>query len=131
MASYAHIGRGWAFPLRPTNGRLQFVDEEQSVDQGIELVLRTALGERVMRPQFGAGLRDHVFQPNTPSTQRSIENEVRSALVRWEPRIDLEEVRAYSSPTEANLLLLEINYRLRRNNAAHNRVFPFYLTEAG
>jgi phage baseplate assembly protein W len=124
-----HLGVGWAFPIRPVGGRLQFVRYEEDVVQSINLILETARRERVMRPDFGGGLRDYVFASNSPQTQRAIEAEVRRALVEHEQRIDVESVRAASSPDTPNLLLIEIDYVVRSNNSTFNLVFPFYLTE--
>jgi phage baseplate assembly protein W len=124
-----HLGVGWAFPIRPVGGRLQFVRYEEDVVQSINLILETARRERVMRPDFGGGLRDYVFASNSPQTQRAIEAEVRRALVEHEQRIDVESVHASSSPDTPNLLLIEIDYVVRSNNSTFNLVFPFYLTE--
>jgi uncharacterized protein len=124
-----HLGVGWAFPIRPVDGRLQFVRHEEDVAQAINLILETARRERVMRPDFGGGLRDQVFASNSPQTQRAIEAEVRRALVEHEQRIDVESVRAAASPDTPNLLLIEIDYVVRSNNSTFNLVFPFYLTE--
>jgi phage baseplate assembly protein W len=124
-----HLGVGWAFPIRPVGGRLQFVRYEEDVVQSINLILETARRERVMRPDFGGGLRDYVFASNSPQTQRAVEAEVRRALVEHEQRIDVESVSATASPDTPNLLLIEIDYVVRSNNSTFNLVFPFYLTE--
>lgn len=124
-----HLGVGWAFPIRPVGGRLQFVRYEDDVVQSINLILETARRERVMWPDFGGGLRDYVFASNGPQTQRAIEAEVRRALVEHEQRIDVESVSASASPDTPNLLLIEIDYVVRSNNSTFNLVFPFYLTE--
>jgi phage baseplate assembly protein W len=124
-----HLGVGWAFPIRPVGGRLQFVRYEEDVVQSINLILETARRERIMRPDFGGGLRDYVFASNGPQTQRAIEAEVRRALVEHEQRIDVESVHATASPDTPNLLLIEIDYVVRSNNSTFNLVFPFYLTE--
>ena len=125
-----HLGVGWAFPVKPVNGRLAWAKYEEDVEQAIEIILRTSPGERVMLPAFGAGLRDFVFAGNSPPTHRRVEDAVRRALVEYEPRIDVEQVRASASADEPNLMEVEIDYVVRRTNAAFNRVFPFYLNEA-
>ena len=125
-----HLGVGWRFPIRPLDGKLQFIRYEDDVEQAIGIVLETARRERVMRPSFGGGLRDWVFASNSPQTQRAVEAEVRRALVEHEPRIDLESVRASASPDTPNLMLIEIDYVVKRTSAFYNRVYPFYLTQA-
>lgn len=125
-----HLGRGWAFPVRVVAGRLQYASEVEDIEQAIEIILRTAPGERVMLPGFGAGLQQFLFAPNSPVTHRRVEDVVRTALVSHEHRIVVERVVARASTREANLMEIEIDYVVRRTNSAYNRVFPFYLNEA-
>ena len=80
-----------------------------------------------MLPEFGAGLDEHLFAPNGPATHRMVENLVRRALIDWEPRITVENVTAAQSTDDPAVLLIEIDYRVRRSNAFYNRVYPFYL----
>lgn len=124
-----HLGVGWAFPVRPVDGRLTYARHEEDIEQAIAIVLETARRERVMRPEFGCDLRTFVFDPNSPVTHRAIEDEVRRALAAWEPRIDLQAVRAYGEAGRAHVVMIEIDYVVRRNNAAVNLVYPFYLRE--
>jgi phage baseplate assembly protein W len=124
-----HLGVGWAFPVRPVGGRLRYARYEEDVEQAIGIILETNRQERVMRPAFGAGLRAHVFDPNSPAVHRVVEDEVRRALGDWEPRIEVEGVRAYPDVERANVLLVEIDYRVRRTNSLVNLVYPFYLAE--
>ncbi len=129
--SKAHLGRGWPFPVKPANGRLTYVQHEEDIEQAIRIILLTARGERLMLPQFGAGLRNFVFEPNSPATHRAIEESVRTALVDWEPRIDLERVEVTGDNDHPNLLLIHVDYLVRATNAFYNRVYPFYLVEGG
>src|SRR5262245_10215245 len=124
-----HLGVGWAFPVRPVAGRLQYARYEDDVEQAIGIILETTRRERVMRPEFGAGLRSFVFDPQSPVTHRLVEGEVRRALLAWEPRITVENVRAYPDVERHNVMLVEIDYVVRRTNAFYNLVYPFYLTE--
>jgi phage baseplate assembly protein W len=126
-----HLGVGWAFPVRPTGGRLAYVRYEDDIEQAIDIILRTSPGERVMNAAFGAGMRGFVFAPNTASTHRRVETTVRRALVDFEPRITVENVAARAADDEPNLMEIEIDYVVRRSNAFFNRVYPFYLNEAG
>lgn len=124
------IGRGWAFPIRPgTSGRLAWVDGEDSVRQSIWLILSTAAGERQMLPEFGCGIHDLVFEANTAALRGLVSQRARDALVRWEPRIDVLDVRVETPPASKNHLLIRVDYRLRRNNAFFNLVYPFFLNE--
>lgn len=125
----AHLGRGLAFPVKPVKGRLRFARHEEDVEQAVEIILRTNRGERAMLPHFGAGVRNYVFEPNSPATHRAIEEAVRKGLVDWEPRIDLEDVRAIPDPADPGLLLIHVDYVVRATNTFYNRVFPFHLLE--
>lgn len=125
------LGSGWKFPLQVTaGGKIAQVRHEQRVEESIYLILSTARGERVMLPDFGCGIHDLVFAPNDDVTRAQIVHNVRQALVRYEPRVDLLEVAADTTPGEPNRLLIRINYRIRANNAIGNLVYPFFLDEA-
>ena len=125
----AHLGVGWTFPPKPVNGRLTYARHEDDIEQAIQIILLTARRERLMLPQFGAGLRDYVFEHNSTATHRAIENSVRTALVDWEPRIDLEKVKVEPDGENENLLLVHVDYVVRSTNTFYNRVYPFYLYE--
>jgi len=124
------LGKGWKFPIR-VNGRggLSYVSGEQSVAEAIWLILSTPPNSRVMEPEFGCAIHKAVFAPNTPHTRAMIAQNVERALLRWEPRIDVLGVRTQSHPETTNLLLIEVDYRIRANNALHNLVYPFYINE--
>jgi hypothetical protein len=82
-----------------------------------------------MRPDFGAGLVTFVFEPVNATTMSLIETRVRESLIDWEPRIDLERVGVVQDDEQANLLLIDVHYRVRATNARANLVYPFYLEE--
>lgn len=125
------LGQGWGFPVRPdpATGALPWAAGEEKVRQSMWLVLGTAPGERQMRPDFGCGVHELVFQANTVVLHGMVVERVRTALVRWEPRIDVLDVSVEAPPDAGNVLLVRIGYRLRANNAAGNLVYPFYLDE--
>jgi phage baseplate assembly protein W len=124
-----HLGVGWAFPVRPVEGRLTYARYEDDIEQAIEIILRTDPYERVMKPAFGAGLRRFLFAANSPVTHRRVEEAVRRALIDQEPRITVERVAARADEGEPTLMEIDIDYVVRRSNAFYNRVFPFYLNE--
>lgn len=124
------IGQGWAFPVRVNaRGDLDWSSGAQSIEQAIWLILATPRRSRVMEPEFGCGLHDYVFAPNNANTRAVITAEVRSALIRWEPRIDVLAVKAEPQIDAPNTLLIEADYRIRSNNAVRNIVYPFFLNE--
>lgn len=124
------LGTGWAFPVETdARGSVRTADAEDDIRDAIRLVLGTAKGERVMRPEFGCAIHDHVFSAATPATLNLIESSVREALVQWEPRIDVEAVDARTDDAEPNVVRIEIEYRVRTTNSLSNMVYPFYITE--
>ena len=124
------LGTGWAFPLgyEPAQGIRLSDDGATLIRQSIGLILGTAPGERVMRPDFGCGIHDIVFDVNDIGTAGRVSRSVREALARWEPRIDVLDVYAAPDPEDRRRLLIEINYQVRSTNSRFNLVYPFYLT---
>lgn len=128
------LGRGLGFPIRlkPT-GLLKPVEfepaeYEESVRQSILIILGTAKGERVMRPDFGCGIYDLVFEMKTASTAGKISQAVQEALLKFEPRIDVVEVEVTpQSDQYGEQLLISIDYQVRATNNVFNLVYPFYL----
>lgn len=127
----AFLGIGWAFPVQaePASGDVTVAVYEEDVRQAVRLILETELGERVMRPDFGAGLRSLVFEPLNTTTMALVRHRVEQALITWEPRIDVQEVRVTTDPAARNRLDVQIGYRVRAINTFYNLVFPFYLRE--
>lgn len=124
------LGIGWAFPSQiDADGTIAEAVYEEDIHQAIRIILGTNPGERVMRPDFGAGLNAFVFETVNTTIMERLKNRVREALIDWEPRIDVEGVKIRSAPSERNKLLVDINYRIRATNALHNLVYPFYLQE--
>ena len=124
------LGVGWKFPLQVTpNGKIAQARYEQRIEESIYLILSTAKGERVMLLDFGCGIHDLVFAPNNAATLSVVAQNVRQALVTYEPRIDVLDINVETTPETPNLLLIRIDYRLRANNALGNLVYPFYINE--
>jgi uncharacterized protein len=127
MSSF--LGTGWAFPIGvdPSGGAALAADEED-IRQSIRIILGTTPGERVMRPDFGAGLYALVFEPINTTTMALAKHHVEQALIRWEPRIDSITVEV-AADRPLGRLLIEITYRVRASNVFYNLVYPFYLME--
>jgi hypothetical protein len=126
----AFRGSGLAFPLAvDPQGRLATASDDAKIEQSVWLILSTAKKERLMRPDYGCGIHDLVFAPNSPQSIGQIVDQLRRALVAQEPRIDVLDVTGEAPPGEPNLLLLRIDYRIRENNALANMVYPFFVTE--
>jgi uncharacterized protein len=122
-----HLGTGLSFPLQVNvQGGLKQSSEAQKVKESIWLILRTDLGERVYRPDFGCRLTELAFAPLNNDTLLRIRIYVQEALQIWEPRIDIDEIRA--DPDSANgRVNIAINYRLKSYPDLYSFVYPFYL----
>jgi phage baseplate assembly protein W len=122
------IGAGWAFPLRTdATGSIALVTEDREIAEAIRLVLATAPGERPMRPEFGSRLGEYVFAPANATTAGQLAYEVRAALERWEPRINVGDVDIGFDAAESGILHINVNYQIRGKNDPRNLVFPFYV----
>ena len=130
MTGHPFIGKGWRFPVKVTaRGQLAWSEGPDRIRDAIWLVVNTAIGERVMLPEFGAGVTDYVFRPNSPATRMALTQAIREALVRWEPRIELDAVRVDEVPGEPSQVMASVQYRIRATNELFNMVLPFFLTE--
>jgi phage baseplate assembly protein W len=123
------LGAGWAFPIGIDSDTrdISIAAYEESVLQSIHIILGTAKGERLMRPDFGCGIEDLVFSVHDTATKTRIADEVRDALLRWETRIDVLNVDVHSGE-DGETLWIAIEYRIRATNTAFNLVYPFYVS---
>jgi len=124
------LGVGTAFPpqLDPATQGFVRAEYEESVRQSILLILGTAPGERLMRPEFGCGIHDLVFENLSFGTLGRVQQTVDEALLRLEPRIDVTGIDVRPGG-DGNVLLIHIQYQVRATNNAFNLVYPFYLQQ--
>ena len=127
--SRSFLGKGWRYPvIIDRTGGVATSQLDELVRESILIILGTAPGERVMRPDFGCDIHELLFAPNNINTAGLAAHYVIEALEKWEPRI--EDVRAEANPSddEPNKLLIDISYKVRgANNVKRNLVYPFYL----
>lgn len=120
-------GRGWSFPLRlDGSGAFALSGGDQELDEAIRLILGTAYGERPMRPEYGCGIHDLVFDTVDAGLAGRVAAEVRASLTRWEPRVDVVDVDAGPDPDRPHVLRIAVSYRVKATNDRRNLVFPFY-----
>ncbi|ELY91715.1 GPW/gp25 family protein [Natrialba hulunbeirensis JCM 10989] len=124
------LGTGWQHPVTSDHrGDIELSSADDDIQEAIRIILGTAKGERIMRPEFGCEIHDHVYSAASPATLNLIESSVREALVRWEPRIDIVDVDARTATDDPNRILIEIEYHVRSTNSLSNMVYPFHITE--
>ena len=124
------IGTGWSFPpaFDPASGRVEMRTGIADIEESLRIIFTTRLGERVMQPQFGAALDQHLFDPMNSSRLSYLEDQIKRAILYHEPRIDAENISV--APDEAEgLLMIAIGYKVRGANSRFNFVYPYYLEE--
>src|SRR5437763_943399 len=108
------LGEGWGFPVEITSsGQISTVAYEEDIRQAILIILSTEKGERVMRPDFGAGLRSLTFEPINTSTLSLVKHRVEEALITWEPRIEVRQITVTTDRQQPGLLMVDIRYLVR------------------
>jgi phage baseplate assembly protein W len=123
------LGKGWKFPVQVDGtGRIALSRFEDDIREAVRIILLTAVGERVMRPEFGTGLHTFVFETMSVTNIGTIQAAVQNALIQWEPRIELLSVSVEADPGEVGKLLINIDYEVRATNTRFNLVFPFYVS---
>ena len=125
------LGSGLAFPLQVDRaGGIALARGHDDIQQALELILGTAPGERPMRPEFGCGVHDFVFDTIDAETIGRMDTEIRYALDRWEPRVEVEKVDFDLDGVQRGELRITIGYRIRATNHKRNLVYPFYVIPA-
>lgn len=102
-----------SFPPRVgADGRLAWSEGEENVRESIRVILMTEPSERLLREEFGCGLRRFLFEPNTVTTRTLIREQVVATIRRWEPRVAVEEVTVEPDADDARLIGIQIHFRL-------------------
>ena len=124
------LGNGWQFPVTTDRrDEIALSMGEDDIHESIRIIIGTAKGERVMRPDFGCGIHEYVFATIDETTRNLVASTVREALVEWEPRIEVLNVDVSVAELDAGRLLIGVDYRVRSTNTEFNLVYPFYLEE--
>lgn len=110
------LGTGWRFPPVPVAGQFELRFGASLVRQSILVILATERGERLMRPDFGCGLRRYVMEPNNPTTRAAIARDVTAAIDRWEPRVRLDTVDVLTTD-DPGVVTVAIGYTLIRDQS--------------
>lgn len=124
------IGRGWSFPpaFSKREAGVSMSTGIRDIEESLGIIFTTVLGERVMNPLFGCSLEDSVFEVMNTSRIAYIENQVRTAILYHEPRIDADQVTV-EPDQNAGILLIGVAYKVRGSNSRFNFVYPYYLQE--
>ena len=121
------IGVGWSFPPGiDGRGGVALSARTEEIEESIEIILSTPLGQRVMRPLFGCRIHDLLFAPVNSSTIAAAIQYVEEALGYWEPRIEVIEVNASPDPEVPECLLIYLTYKIKATHDERALVYPFY-----
>lgn len=127
----AYLGTGWSFP--PTFDRearrTRLVSAEEDINQSLQILLSTSLGERVMQPSYGCDLSDLLFEALTPTVASGIKERVRTAILYHEPRIRVNRLDLSLDDQLQGVVLIEVDYIVISTNSRFNSVYPFYIQE--
>ncbi len=127
-AGASFVGRGFSFPMGvDRDGGLRLTRGPEDLDTSMRVILSTAPGERLMRPQFGCRIWELHFEPVNFNTLGLMDQAVRDALAQWEPRVEVTEVQCDPDPRDPYLVHIHIAYKIRATNDRRNLVYPFYV----
>ena len=122
------VGAGIAWPLHvDQTGSIAMSAGADGIASALRMILSTAPGERTMRPQFGCRIWQLLFEPINANTMGLMSDAVREAVSRWEPRIELDDVRVEPDQTADGKVVIHLDYRVKTTNDRRNLVFPFYV----
>jgi phage baseplate assembly protein W len=126
------FGKGWSFPpsFNKTAGLVNMVESVEDINQSLHILLSTITGERIMQPKYGCDMNEFVFEPVTTTLRTVMTDKIKTALLIYEPRIEVEKVEIDSEGELEGKVLINVHYKVRTTNSRYNYVFPFYKAEA-
>ncbi len=130
MATLDFVGTGWSFPptFNRQNQTVEMVSGIQDINESLHILLSTTIGERVMQPLYGCNLRQFLFEPTNTSIEAHIKKIVQDAILYFEPRIRLEQIRL-DTDSEEGRIEITVEYTIKASNSRSNFVYPFYIRE--
>jgi uncharacterized protein len=123
------LGTGWSFPPAFTKEGVILVSEYKDISESLYILLSTTPGERIMRPEYGCDLKRLIFEGITASSVGYVKETIRRAILFFEPRIDVEEIKISDADSQKGGVEILITYHVRGTNSRTNMVFPYYLNE--
>jgi phage baseplate assembly protein W len=130
MGNELFLGTGWAFPPAFVKGHaVQMVSGEEDIEQSLEILLSTTPGERIFNFEYGCNIRQWMFEDMDLSVKTLIADEIRHAILYFEPRIDVEKIAVEVKDAQEGILWINLEYRVRQTNSRSNKTYPFYFKE--
>lgn len=127
MSDQGFVGFGFAYPMGVDDqGGMAMVTGTANVERSIRLIIGTAYGERPMRPEFGCGIHDLIFDLASPELITQIQLQVKASLRRWETRAEIISVTA-SFDDDRTTIQIQVTYRIKGSYDPRNLLVPFYV----
>lgn len=123
------LGRGWSFPPNFHPAGVAMTAGVEDIERSLDILLTTRLRERVLSPDYGSDLEENLFEPVDTRLLTRVREQVKTAILYHEPRIELIDVTAEEPSESPGVLLIEVQFRVRATNSRRNYVFPFYQNE--
>ncbi len=125
-----YLGKGWAFPPAfIKNIGVEMAEAEEDIRQSLQILFSTTPGERIFRFDYGCNIRQWVFEEMKLSIKTLITDEIKRAILYYEPRIDVEKINVEIKDPSEGILWIDLDYRIRQTNNRSNMVYPFYFKE--
>jgi phage baseplate assembly protein W len=125
------LGTGWSFP--PTfdalSGTVLMTSDEADIQLSLQILLATRKGERVMVPDYGCNLNEMLFEPINTTFKTYISEMIKTSILYYEPRIDLNSVQIDDSQAASGFIYISLNYTVRTTNSRFNFVYPYFINE--
>lgn len=125
------LGKGWSFPPSFNTGLagVEMTEKNEDIQKSLEILLTTTVGERVMQPTYGCNMFEMVFESLDTTTKTLIKDKIKTAILYFEPRIDVTDITMNNTNDLEGIVLIEIEYEVRATNTRFNFVFPYYINE--
>jgi phage baseplate assembly protein W len=127
--SNSFLGTGWGFPPTFDSNSVIMTSDEADIQQSIQILLATRKGERVMVPDYGCNLNEMLFEPITTSFKTYISEMIRTSILYYESRIDLNSVTIDDTQAASGYIYISLVYTVRTTNSRFNFVYPYYINE--
>jgi phage baseplate assembly protein W len=125
------LGKGWSFPptFIPAIQGVEMTEKVEDINRSLQILLTTRQGERVMQPKYGCNMDEMVFEALSTTTKSIIKDKIKTAILYFEPRIDVTTISMNTTSELEGEILIEIEYIVRATNSRFNFVFPYYINE--
>ncbi len=125
------LGKGWSFPptFIPALQAVEMTEKVEDIQRSLQILLSTRVGERIMQPKYGCNMDEMVFESLSTTTKTIIKDKIKTAILYFEPRIDVTAISMNTTNELEGEILIEIEYLVRATNSRFNFVFPYYVNE--